>query len=260
MINLNQIKKDSNFRALFIGPSGMGKTLSAASWPGKTLIFDFDNRYMPILSWYPERVKAGEFEIFQVNAKNLLQGPNNFKDEVDKLLNSNPYANIILDGITTMTNTALNMQMVAKGKDTIGGQFIFDKDNKLVVPTWPEFSGLAMIVSSFLEIIKGFNCNFFVTAHPVMRSDMKTGRKYETIVYAGPKGESIIPNYFDDVYDFDIEAAGISAGQGSRRIVTTEMGPNSPLSKTAIKGLPAKIDITAPKQPTLYEQVKKYLV
>lgn len=263
MPNLNNASYEKFFRGLFVGATGRGKTIAASSWPGKTIVMDFDERHKPIIEWYPERVKAGDFVVESINPKNFWTV---YKPLVNSLVQYNPYQNVILDGITSLSTTVVVMQMLVKGS---WADWSKDKGNDeskgakittggIMVPSWDEFNGEAMIISTLLETLKSLKCNLFVTAHPVSRTaiDKKKSTKYTSITTFGPKIESIIPTYFDEVWFFDYKVDTDSMGKEViRRTVYTNPCEDYLEAKTALK-IPSQIDYT---NKNLYDLVKDYL-
>jgi len=250
--SLDKVDVDKSFRALFVGPTGRGKTIAAASWPGRTLIIDFDNRHKPIIDWYPDRLSNIDVEVIT---------PLNFWDVfhplVNKLTTLNPYQNIIIDGVTSMSNTTVVMQMIVKGqavkiedrgKITKGG---------VPVPSWDEFNGEAMLITQLLETLKSIKCNLFVTAHPVFKTQIEGSKSVKSvaIISFGTKLGPMIPGYFDEVYYFDYQF-DINAGRPVKRFVYTMPTSDYPDAKTAIKELPGVIEIT---NRNLYDVMKEYL-
>lgn len=265
MPNLNSEKYEKFFRALFVGDTGRGKTIAACSWPGKTLILDFDGRHNPILSWYPERVKNGDYVAEVYTAENFWA---EFKKQVNSLVQYNPYNNIILDGITNLSNTAIVMQMLAKGSfANWSGKKTDTDENKgskitsggIMVPSWDEFNGTNMIISTLLESLKSLKCNLFVTAHPVERTMIATNKKstkYKSLLMSGTKAESVITSYFNEVWFFDYKVESDNLGKEVIKR-TCYTGPSEDYfeAKTALK-IPREIDYT---DSNLYEKVKEYL-
>lgn len=258
MPNLNSEKYEKHFRGLFVGPTGRGKTIAAASWPGKTLILDFDGRHTPVVDWYHDRVVAGDFVAEIITPKNFWT---KFAPLVDEILKFNQYQNIILDGVTSLSTTAVVMQMLVKGSwkdwgDTKGDGVKLT--GGIMVPTWDEFNGEAMIISTLLERLKSLQCNLFVSAHPIsrVRIDGKKSVKYSSITTFGPKIESIIPTYFDEVWYFDYKVESNNLGQEViRRTCYTQPSEEYMEAKTAMK-LPKEIDFT---DKNLYDCVKEFL-
>lgn len=240
---------DKNFRALFVGPTGRGKTIAAASWPGKTLIIDFDNRHKPVIDWYPERL--GEIEVEVITPVNYWD---TFHPLINKLVNINPYQNIIVDGITSLSNTTVVMQMIVKGQDPKAGKFT---KGGVPVPSWDEFNGEAMLITQLLETLKSLKCNLFVTGHPVSKTQIEGTKTIKTssIISFGTKLGPMIPAYFDEVYYFEYEF-DINSGKPVKRLVNTAATGDYPDAKTAIKGMPPQLNITG---KNLYDEIKAYL-
>jgi hypothetical protein len=263
MPNLNSESYDNKFKGLFIGPTGCGKTIAAASWPGKTLIIDFDVRHKPIHKWYPERVKAGDYMVETIDYANFNSTMSRLSES---LKTYNTYDNIILDGITSATLTIVSMLLYnKKGFVTFFGKNIptENKGSKITsggtaVPGWDEWNALAIITGHLIEFLKGQKCNLFVSAHPVKRTTID-GTKADTrssIVAFGPKMESIVPAYFDEVWYFDYKVESDNSGKEViKRVCHT--GPTEKYfdAKTSLK-LPIEIDYT---DKNLYDCVKEYL-
>lgn len=249
-ITLDKVPTDKNFRALFIGPTGRGKTIAAASWPGKTLFIDFDHRHKPIIDWYPERLGQISVEVIY---------PQNYWDTFVPLVNDLEsgkirFDNVCIDGITTLSNTTVVMQMIAKGMGPEKGKIT---KGGVAVPSWDEFNGEAMLITQLLETLKSIRCNLFVTAHPVLKTRIEGTKsvKEMSIISFGTKLAPMVPTYFDEVYAFDY-TLDINAGRPVKRHVYTAPTSDYPDVKTAIKGLPPVLDITG---KNLYDVMKEYL-
>ena len=261
MPNLNSETYEKFIRALLVGPTGRGKTIAAASWPGKTLDIDFDGRHKPIIDWFPERVKAGDFTAEVFGADNFWT---KFKPLIDGLVTYNPFDNIIVDGVTSLSTTVVVMQMLVKGswqgwkanEKKEGAKIV---SGGVMVPTWDEFNGEAMIISTLLETLKSMKCNLFLTAHPVERTKIgenKKAERYKSITTFGPKTESIIPTYFDEVWYLDYRVDTDNTGKEIiKRTCYTQPTENYMEAKTSLK-LPKEIDYT---DKNLYDCIKAYL-
>lgn len=245
--NIKKVATDKNFRGLFIGPTGRGKTIAAASFPGKVLVIDFDRRYEPLVDWYPDR---DDIDIEVITAGNYWTV---FHPLIERLAVSNPYSTIILDGITGCSNTTISMQLIARGshkdkdfapKTTKGG---------IPVASWDEFNGETSAITTLLEILKGLNCNLIVTAHPVEKTT-GGGNKWTSIVAYGNKLGPMIPGYFNEVYFIDYEF-GLSSND-IKRVVLTRPTDRYPDCKTAMTNLPARFDIT---DKNFYDLLKPYI-
>jgi AAA domain-containing protein len=249
-IQLSKVPTDKNFRALFIGPTGRGKTIAASSWPGKTLIVDFDHRHKPVIDWFPERLDEISIEVIY---------PRNYWDTFVPLINDLEsgklrFDNVSIDGITTLSNTTVVMQMIAKGMGPEKGKIT---KGGVAVPSWDEFNGEAMLITQLLETLKSIRCNLFVTAHPVQKTRIEGTKSIRetSIISFGTKLAPMVPTYFDEVYAFDYEF-DINSGKPVKRYVYTAPTADYPDVKSALKGLPPRLDITG---KNLYDVMKEYL-
>lgn len=230
------------FMGLFIGPNGCGKTIAAASWPGRTMIYDFDGRVRPIRFFYPNRK---DIEYITVGAVKDSRNPSviGFKewcDDFEDLQDRCDYDNIIVDSVTSLTATAVMFQLGMKGegqgKKVAGG---------IKVPTWDEFNGETSVMHQILEVAKILPCNVIFTAHPIAKSELgadgKTMRRHNSIACFGNKTPSIVPGFFDEIYTFSVEPPD-APGDPAKRYITTQ--PNGvDVGKSALP-LPRIIEIT----------------
>jgi hypothetical protein len=252
LINLADAKPENKrFRALFVGVTGVGKTIAATSWPGKTLIFDFDKRHGPILEWHKSRLKDYDVEI--VTPKNFWEV---FHKKINSLADYCPYDNIIVDSITNLSNCVVVMQMIAKGDITKeqakSGEKTGIKLTKggVSVPTWDEINGETMIITQLLEVLKSFDVNLIVCAHPLMRQ--KGSNDYESLVTFGPKVESLIPTYFDNIWYFGLNFLPQNPNDATRRVFTRP-SIDYKMARCINNNVPPVIDVT---NKSLYEAVK----
>jgi AAA domain len=237
------------FMVLLIGKPGSGKTLSGVSFheSGPMEFIDFDGRMKPVKLYYPKaRIHYSKFDV-----SNLEKFAYNY---IPDLVKDCPYKNVQLAGITALSTVAISYQMFQRRagndplKKTRGG---------LMVPSWDEFNGEAMIIGQVLDALKALPCNVFVEAHPVTRTDITKAEKYTSLVAFGPKVESLIPGYFDEIWYFTSEF-GI---QGDLKyVVYTKPSNEYPLAKTSLP-LPGKFVLSDDEgRPiSLYRLIKKEL-
>ena len=263
-------EKDNYIRALLVGPNGSGKTILAASFPGPTLIVDVDKRNKPIRDWYEYRL--ADYDVLNINPYNLFT---EWQPALNKMLkDGSKYNTVILDGLTSMSNLLVVIQMMNKGLFTDWSEVDEKKAREeagkitkggIAVPSWDEFNGEVMLFSSMLECLKALKCNFFLTAHPLKRVSIKSGDKterYESLVTFGPKLESMVPGYFDEVWYISAESDYSDKKFFTRRLCYTRPSPEFPLAKTAIRKLPPVIDFTnngAHEGMNFYDKVKEYI-
>lgn len=221
------------FMALFIGKPGTGKTLAGASFAEEGLMefIDFDGRMKPVKLFYPKlRIHFSTFSMTNLEVFAYKYLPD--------LVKSCPYKTVQLAGITSLSTVAISYQMYQRRgqstdplKLTKGG---------LMVPSWDEFNGEAMIIGQILDALRALPCNVIVEAHPVSRTDITKAEKYTSIVAFGPKVESLIPGYFDEIYYFTTEI-GI---QGDYKyVVNTKPSLEYPLAKSSLP-LPGRFELS----------------
>lgn len=242
--------------ALFISDNGNGKTVAAASFPGPIKFFDFDGRMKPVKKFYPNRTDI-DYDI--VGMEETRPGPNwpgslglmDFCKVYEDLQDYCPWNTIVVDSLTAMTATIVAFQLGIKGTQGKGKKL----SSGIQVPSWDEFNGETSVVQQVLDISKVLPCNVIFTAHPVDKSvDMGGGtlKKARSIAAYGTKTPSLVPIYFDEIYQFGIEPPNGPDEPAQRFILTQPTGRD--IAKTALP-LPPRINIT---NKPLYPLLKGY--
>jgi hypothetical protein len=233
MPKTSDIVMGTDYRALFIGLSGSGKTLAGASFyeAGKVEFIDFDGRMAPVKLYYPH-VDNINYDRFSV--ENLEKFAYTFLP--DLLQKGCPYKTVQLAGITSLSNVAISYQMLQMR----GGDNLKRTRGGLMVPSWDQFNGEAMIIAQILDILTALKANVIVEAHPVNRLNAATGEKYTSLVSFGPKVESLIPGYFNEIYYFTTET---DINNVRTYVCYTRPTDNCPLAKTSLP-LPAKFTLS----------------
>lgn len=241
---ISSIKPGGLIRALFIGENGTGKSTAAASFPEPILFYDFDKRMMPVRNQFPQK----DIDFITVDVKNF----GGFRDHLESLQDRNRYRTIVgPDSFTSFTTLCVVYQILLRGGDakaTKGG---------IAIPGFDEYNGETMLASSVIEILKSLNCNIIVTAHPLTKTESIGGKSVRSRVITsyGTKIATMLPGYFDEIYNFMIEPA-ISVKDKPRRVVHTQhMGTD--LAKSAIPALPAEVDIT--DRYDFYDVLQSYI-
>jgi hypothetical protein len=228
----DEISLSDKFMALFIGKPGTGKTLAGSSFAeqGQMEFIDFDGRMKPVKLFYPKvRIHISPF--------NMTTLENFAYKYIPELVKYCPYKTVQLAGITSLSTVAISYQMYQRrgGNDplklTKGG---------LMVPSWDEFNGEAMIIGQILDALRALPCNVIVEAHPVNRTDITKAEKYTSIVAFGPKVESLIPGYFDEIYYFNTE---VSIQGEYKYVVHTKPSTDYPLAKSSLP-LPPRFELS----------------
>lgn len=248
MPDISEVELNDKFMALFIGKPGSGKTLAGASFAeaGMMEYADFDGRMKPVKLFYPNsRVHFEKFDM-----RNLDKFAYNYLPELVKFCK---YKTFQLDGITSLSTVSISYQMDQKR----GGDSLKKTKGGLMVPSWDEFNGEAMIIGQVLDMLKALPCNVIVSAHPVSRLDINKAEKYTSLVAFGPKVESLVPGYFDEIYYFTTE---IGMQGELKYVVYTKPSADYPLAKTSLP-LPGRFELSddSGKPISLYRLIQAEL-
>lgn len=237
--------KETALKILLYSENKFGKSIAAASFfkEGPIRFWDFDGRMKPIANYYP----GADIDYTTFDSDNFQSFLNELESLQDKCL----WKTLVLDSVTSASNACIVYQLKVKG--TI-------KSSKSGLPTtsWDEINAETVLFTKMLEICKlihrKFDTNIIWTAHPVSKTmieDDKTKRITSLAAY-GNKIPSIIPGYFDEIYNLQLEKTDLS--KPMQRIVYTVPNNNFP-GGTALK-LPEKFNIT---DKNFYEELMGYI-
>ena len=194
------------------GKPGAGKTGMAGSFHkhGPMRVFDFDNKLGIIKSLYPEI----DIRYDNYGSDNFQ----NFMSDWESLQDKCPWKVILVDSLTTLSNTCVVYQLLVKGK--------MGKTTKGGVQTsgYDEINGETAIITKMLEIMnvinKKFEATVILTTHPVAKIE-GTGEnavKTTSIAAYGFKVPSLVPSYFDEIYHVKVDRIGLNTLR--RKILT----------------------------------------
>lgn len=216
-INASTLQPDKRIHALLIGPGGVGKTAAACSFPGKTVILDFDDRASgPLLgcSFLNEKVRSGQVECVRIVTK--MDGKDvtyndviKYLEMLDQRVSKNEVQNVILDSTTSMkkffVNDSLNNLKVVKHYG-IGD---------VNIPQKQDYNYTAVVMSNIIyDNLKTFKCNLFVSTHlkdklvasPTPEEPDRVIVVGQTITAPGQLAIEI-PTWFNEVWEFQLEHA-----------------------------------------------------
>jgi len=234
------IELGGRIMALFISDNGNGKTVAAASFPGPIKFFDFDGRMQPVKKFYPRRADIEYITVGVENRGSEVIGLLEFCREYEDLQGNCPWATVVIDSLTAFTACSVAFQMGIKGAGGKGKKLA----GGIQVPTWDEFNGETSLVQQVLEVSKILPCHVIFTAHPIEKSVSDGGntlRKARSIAAYGTKTPSLVPIYFNEIYQFGIEPPSAPDLPPTRFIITQPTGRD--MAKTALP-LPPRIEIT----------------
>lgn len=227
MPSTKDIDLGDRIMALFMGGNGEGKSVAAASFPRPIKFYDFDGRMKPIKLFYPnddiQYVTVGPKSVPAKRIISYLDFCKEFEDLQDRC----PWATVVIDSFTNMSNTAVTYQLrVRGGFDDFKGK---TTQSGLPIPGFDEYNGETTSISQILDVAKILPCNVIMTAHPITKimEDGGKAKRYTTIASYGSKIASIAPTYFDEIWVFERETEATD----SRRLVWTS---GRAMTKTAL--------------------------
>lgn len=237
------IGSDSPVSALFIGPTGTGKSIAARSFPGPVYNLNFDNRMGSVANYYRARPhlldsshEQDDFDFFT-----------DFDSLADKMQelerNCYPFKTIIFDPVTKLSDLFMSYQIkLRKNSGT-------DKSRKIgriamaqIEDYGGETRGFADLLDA-LDIIKNNQgINIVVIAHlvTIQYKTLKGEEKTEKLILtAGRKVAGTIPIRFDEVYNFYVES-----GFGATAYKVKTYNDSDVFARTSFAGMPGEIDWT----------------
>ena len=232
MPDTKDFNKNSAYKILLYAENKFGKSIAAASFfkAGPVRFWDFDGRMRPINTYYPEA--SISYETY--DSDNFRS----FLDELEKLQENCPYKTLVLDSVTSASNSCVVYQLKVKDK-------IKTTKGRLPATSWDEINGETVLFTKMLEACKlihrKFNTNIIWTCHPVAKTIIADGeaKRITSLAAYGNKIPSIIPGYFDEIYNIQMEKVGLET---YKRVIYTVPKNDFP-GGTAMK-LPNSFDIT----------------
>ena len=236
-------------KALFVGPSGTGKSIAAATFPRPLYIMDIDSRIRSIRNFFHHRHDFldgiyhdtfGSFSEF-VKAFEIL--------ERDAATNNLRYKTIFLDSLTSLSQSTIRHGLVEKAGG-VTSLLSGGKGFKIAGVSIPMFDEWNMEATVFRDVMYAathvFKCNVILSAHQYHTDEVETtidsrGKtvqenvvKYH-IFTGAKKAAAALPTDFDEIYYFK--------RNGAKHLVHTQGVREFDHVKTALP-LPQQMDIT----------------
>ncbi len=192
----------SRYRKIFLcGSAGNGKTVGAASFPGSTYWFDFDDGLESIQTYYgkvdPSRIEAIDYDTYNdpipekpIAYKAFEKKVTEFQEYVKKH-GRMPFDNIVLDSLTTL-QTCLTHYIKVSNPDS--GKRVFGNVNNL-----QDYLILGHFLKELFPEFLALPCNVIVTAHVKTTND-DTGAIYRDPLVTGKDLPELIPLWFSEAY------------------------------------------------------------
>lgn len=242
---LSEIETSGEFKLLILGEPGVGKTILATSFPGPTLVLDFDKKVDSAALFYksnPEILNNIEVEDL---SPSLTHDP---IEELNKIIDNKlipqqrtgkmEYKTIILDSITTFSRATLNHIV----KTNPGIKRVTTKQG--VQPGIQDYGILRREFAKLIPGILSLPCNIIMTAHVNVTKDDITGEIVRGPVMDGSFSQELAV-YFKEVWMLNVDKG--------KRLAQTQSDYKYKC-RSQIPGLPNPLDIT-----NGYKEIEKYL-
>lgn len=253
MPKLSDIKPDGRFVGLFVGKSGSGKTVAAASFPKEIHVDDFDGRIRGVLAAKWLDTTGINYEYYPPKSEGLIPKINNRLEAL--MITARQGGSVpktyITDSITNMNYAFICQSIPLTHQKGEKGKFI----GTIAMPG-PEDYGLeAQGCYDYVAFMKSLPIqNIIMTAHIVDRyGKADSTNSYSESIVMGEKlsirdkiGENV-QTHFDHIFKFESE--------NGKYYVTFH---SSGIARTSFSGLPkGRVDVT---NANFYEKMMEYVM
>ena len=232
MPSTKDIDKNKALKILLVAPNGTGKSTVAGSFykSGPIRFHDFDGRILPVAKAYPD----ADINYDTFHAGNFR----NYFNELEALQDKCPWKALVTDSVTSASTSCVLHQLKISGKFKTG-------QDKLPATSWDEVNRETVWFTEMLEasckiIWDKFNTHIIWIAHPIPKTTIEDGetKRHVSIVAYGNKIPGIIPGYFNEIYNIQLEKVGVDLYKRYLYTIDKDGLPG----KTALD-LPPKIEL-----------------
>lgn len=237
----------SHVKALILGASGSGKTVAAATFPGRKLWLDFDNKISSVAAFYAGNKEMLEsIDVKQYGRQSIKPTPPakprmaQFQEDMAVYFKMHdakqklPFDTLIVDTITTLSDSLLEdyryvSQLGVKRPNV-------DQNSQ---------SDYGLFATHFKQIIGrllALDCNVLFVGHTQMEQDEATGMRTNEVLMPGQL-KSKLGIYFEEVYFAKVNAKG-------ERVWQTQADGKTTFCRTQRRNLPQEI-------PANYSEIVK---
>ncbi len=255
MPNVKDIKLlDSPLKMLLVSTNGLGKTICAGSFhkQGPVHIEDSDVRMKPLKAYFPD---ADNITYESWTSDNFSKFVNKIHNIIDGTFTPT-FKTWVIDSVTGFSITSITYQLRVKDKikTTKGG---------LPATSWDEINGETVLFHEILEaaqiLYTKHGCNIIFTAHPIAKTEIikdEEAKKVMSLAAYGNKIPSILPGFFDEIYNIQLTKAMKDGKIQWDRTIYTVPFDGLP-GKTALYNyLPDSFDITG---KNFYDVLSSYM-
>lgn len=200
MPSLSQLKTEGNLKILLMGDAGVGKTVFACGFPGRTKLLDFDLKADSAALFYrkeTERLERIDVEQFNpiVDKISPMEKLNSLiqKWMVQERTGKMEFDNLVLDSITTFSAAALR-HIVATNPGIKRTESAQGKQ-----PGLQDYGILKREFEKLINGLVGLPCNVIMLAHIATEKDELTGQMLRHTMMDGSFAKQL-PIYFKEVW------------------------------------------------------------
>lgn len=220
---------DSKMRVLLYSEAGGGKTTLLKGFPKPMLVFDFDNKYKPLLgtpgifleSYYPKSAEDCK-EVFTRFRRDLRAAKSDPK-----------WATICLDSLTSLDTLALKYFCLMSGKSSEDA------------PTLPVYGDLNNYYAFLFTELKSVDKWIVVTAHEFFNTDEDSGLVTIQPLITGRTILGKLPAFFEEVWY--LERKGGTKDEPVRRVLHYMKWKKCIATSASLKGNGELVDPTFDK-------------
>ena len=175
-------------KGMLTGPSGTGKTQSAATLPGKLLFIDYDGR-SETLAGLPDIEILDCYDAAPQSPKAWMKAEDIKKEIWSQVRNKTfPYDGVIEDGLTQMLRYCMNWSLLLDSKRGLGGS-----------PAKQHYMPQMKNVADHILSLKSLPLHYLLTAHlEIIEDEEMGGLKF--LPKATGKMRTEIPGWFNECY------------------------------------------------------------
>jgi hypothetical protein len=238
-IKLSDLQTGPDFvKLLLIGASGAGKTVSTASFPGKKLILDFDNKVSSISQFYKGNPLLAEIEVKQYGKMTIKPNVAGVKPRMQQFLDDMgvffkmhdakqklPFDTIIVDTITTLVDSIMEDY-----------RYVSQLGVKRPNQDQNSQSDYGLLATHFKQIIGrllALDANVVFVGHSKLETDESTGIRSNEILMPGQMA-SKLGIYFEEVYFAKLNAK-------NERVWQTVADSKTVFCRTQRRNMPSEI-------------------
>jgi len=247
MTKLSDLHTEGSLKILIEADSGVGKTCTAATFPGKVLILDFDGKADSAAAYLRSKGLTEQLNNIEVEQfPSHLQG--NPIEKLMLLINQKlipqqksgkmEFQTLVLDSITTFS--AATLRHIVKTNPGI-------KRTVSAQGQQPGLQDYGVLRREFQQLIPGLlslPCNVVMLAHLAIEKDEATGQIFRHAMMDGSFAREL-PIYFKEVWRMYVK--------DGKRIAQTQSDQMFNC-RSQIPGLPAHLDLT-----NGYSALEKYI-